>query len=118
MNNFGTGLCLVSPDLKKGDAVLIISENSPEWIICEQACMVHGFIVVCSNHDIVDPSKIPTSDIDTARTIIDREKRAHVVVCSTKYSMDILTFIESIEEHSIHTLIQVQESNNTIDVSL
>jgi acyl-coenzyme A synthetase/AMP-(fatty) acid ligase len=50
VNNFGSGLCLVSPHLKIGDAVLIISENSPEWIICEQACMMHGFIVVSASH--------------------------------------------------------------------
>eukprot|EP01127_Copromyxa_protea_P011900 TRINITY_DN3049_c0_g1_i1.p1 TRINITY_DN3049_c0_g1~~TRINITY_DN3049_c0_g1_i1.p1 ORF type:complete len:1069 (+),score=113.97 TRINITY_DN3049_c0_g1_i1:26-3208(+) len=104
-NNFAAGLCVVAPNLKRGDAVLIVAENHPEWVICEQACMLQGFIV------------IPTSDLDTARRVIDKERRAHVVVCSIRYSLDIIRFVGGLKEHSIDALIQFQESNS-IDYEL
>lgn len=44
VNNFGVGLRTTG--LVTGDKVLIISENRPEWIICELACYSCGFITV------------------------------------------------------------------------
>src|SRR5438874_12664433 len=71
--SFGNGL--VRQDFKRGDAVALIAENSPEWIAAVIGIIRAGMVAVPLDVQLGDKTLVHTLQDSKARAIITTKKR-------------------------------------------
>ncbi len=98
---------LLSLGIKKGDRVILLSENRPEWLIADMAIMAVGAITVPA---------YTTNTIDDHRHIVTDSGAVGMIISSTKlaenalqaaHMSDTLRFALTIEPITLHQSLNV-----------
>ena len=113
-------LCLGLKELglQKGDKVVILSENRPEWVIADHANLCLGAITVPIYTSLVSEQiKYIIDDSDAKAVVVSCEdlwKRVETVKPSLTKVRHFITFLDQAPE-GVLTLGQVMERGRTVD---